>query len=742
MPIKERRVKPRITDTQELLTQASLTQAEQIYDEPSEPYPGTEDLEVNYWKLTEWLHDQGIRSLNQDPKLKACFTRKSTTPRVIDETSPDLIDTLEISEEDKAMLRSRGYTLRRKINESSGEGSMRDAYYATQILGNLEREVVLKIPRLDSQVHSTNAMIFRSKRNMDLQEALISGKLKHPNIVRIAESFQLDDGRTVNAEDYIEGWSVRTLVKKTGPIQDLGSIKRNFGPLIDAMIYTQNHGVLHRDLNSSNVLIPQDGQGAVLTDWQTAAYKRDIEEVSIPSRGTTSCAHPDLLNALLTGGQSGATERTEIYSLGALLYEAVTGDNVFDYTLEQDPKGRRVMINGREFSVVIRSGGKNLERITSEDHETRLKEAIKKVPGALQGLIYGMLTTNPKKEITSIYSVAAKFQDATTPREEKFLAKLKKYLKITGLALVISSGIALAGYLSNKIEVNSENQEITLNQVLMSNSKIDSFARGDYDSARAIQEDSRTEFTDYFRQIKNNIDKLENKEYRDAREIGRHTGIPVDNRLTLSLIRSLDMADKSRLKFSEERLESGVPKSYVVNRVKDLRCDGDENYMNDPAIQNMWMSRYIQGMYNPGDSVADVFVKAICSPGEIRQAIAKTQQQYMMTRLRTKEMTGPGGSGLVKIGEVASSANSQDFSYFPRQIKVKERILTKEVDKLDYIPGYRDGLDPEIRTTVDRAVALYLLSDREGKIDLTKYNSAIQTNLVNSATNSVAQKSN
>lgn len=695
---------------------------------------GKQNIVVDYDQLSNWLRSKGIRYMAQDPGLQSCFVEVKPasvyTPEripvveVTDNKSPNLIECLDVTDCDKAMIKERGYKFRRQINESNGEGSTRDVFYATQTVGNLEREVVVKVPRKEAQVTSINALINRTKKNIDLQEALLSGALKHPNIVRGADSFQLSDERTVNAEDYIEGWSLRSFVKTFGAIRDLERIKTTFGPLIDAVSYSQGQGILHRDITPANAILPKNGGGAILTDWQNAAYKKDIENLAIPTRGGTGCIHPILLNALLTGEPSKATERTEIYSLGATIYEAVTGDNAFDYTLEQNPNGRKVMINGREFSIGVKSGGKNLESITAEDHEARLKVAIKKAPEELQSLLYRMLTTDPKKEITWISEVEAGFRVATTPQGEKFLSKAARYAKVAGVSLAVGFGGILAAYMGLIMENQPTRTEVTLSEVLRTQTRVQYLAEGRFDLATSVRDGAGTEFDKYFKEISGKISQLEGKDYEYTRRAGMNTGLPVDNRLTLSLIRSLKLADKSKIKFNEERLASGVPKNYVVDHVKGMGSDRDDRYLQEPFIQEMWMGRYTQGMYTPGDSIEDVFTKALCSPGQIRQAIAKTQQQYTMKRIRDK---GDLMNGLVRIGEVADMSNAQDFSYYPREIKSKGRgLIGKDMETTDYIPGYRDNLDSEVRSTVDRAVVLYLMSDKEGKLDLKKYEAPAQ----------------
>jgi hypothetical protein len=206
--------------------------------------------------------------------------------------------------------------------------------------------------------------------------------------------------------------------------------------------------------------------------------------------------------------------------------------------------------------------------------------------------------------------------------------------------------------------------------------------------------------------------------------VAESTGRTIDNRLTFALIRSVKLEDTSKLIFKETRHPNSlVPIEYVRSGMMKNYTDQantNSNYMKREEIPWMWMQRYTQSGYCIGDSLEDVFAKAICSNEEIELARAKTQQDYLMKKLRDKGYVGPNGS-IVRIGDIADPTNVTTFDYYPRFEREKSRRLVGGEVQIA-IPGYSDRLDPAKKRIIDRAVLLYLMSDKEGNLNLNNYN--------------------
>ncbi len=480
---------------------------------------------------TQELLTQAERIVNQDPKTEF----------------PGL------SKNDLEAITQRGYTLiGRPLNRGLwyNEGSNRVVYKAVHSNGNLQRDVVVKVPEPNSIVSSVNAKINRSRRNIDLQEAIISGKLSHPYIVRTADSFQLPDGRTVNAEDYIEGQTVRGYIRDANRVRERKALKRFFTPILEAFAYLHDNGILHRDISAENMIVPRRREGVIVTDLQNAAMKMEIESEAVPTRGSTSATHPVLLNACATGIPSKYTEREEIYAIGAVLYEIVTGRKLFDYSLVEDKNGRKLSIGGAEFIVKLREGDRDLESISLEEHETELKERLERAPRYIRSFLYDMLSTKPKRPITSVYQAELRFKDATRTTREEVVDAVKKYAALGGSLLCL--GFAASWGISAGAFSSSQNNERipTLSDVLRCQTRTGLMADSPGKAATINYEVAYGPdmFAKYYKQGLESKEILESQDMKDFDGFFRiHPGL--DKRLTLSMIRSMALSIYFREKY-------------------------------------------------------------------------------------------------------------------------------------------------------------------------------------------------
>ncbi|MBP7708571.1 hypothetical protein KA107_02705 [Candidatus Pacearchaeota archaeon] len=307
----------------------------------------------------------------------------------------------ELSSQDLESLKNRGYS----IIERVGEGHTRNAYRVQVEKGNVKRTLIMKIPKREVDANSVCTLINRSKGDLDQREVSVVNQLVHPNIIRVFDSFNLNDGRTVNVEDDIQGTDLETLVKISGPIRSPEVVRKIGTQLFDALDYAHNlhvdndsfSGVLHRDVKPSNWYMKKDGTG-MLGDWQNAAKIRSIEETIMPTRGGTQHTLPFLLNSLLSGNPSCASERSEVYSAASTLYYALTGKDAFDYKIVKSDSGREIEVGKEKFKVELKTEGNDSSGIiTTEMHEEKLKKALKELPARYRSFFKRALTLDGKK---------------------------------------------------------------------------------------------------------------------------------------------------------------------------------------------------------------------------------------------------------------------------------------------------------------------------------------------------------
>ena len=211
-----------------------------------------------------------------------------------------------------------GKTLRNyRITDKLGVGGQGAVYKATDT--KLGRSVVIKVIPPELSAKQSNLKRFE-------REARLASSLDHPNICTI---FDLDevDGVHFIAMQFVEGKNVRQLV--AGRPLELKTAVLIGLQVADALAAAHSRGIIHRDIKSGNVMVTSTGQVKVLdfglakllddTEAATAGIHRtDLTEVGVPY-GTATYAAPEQARG------DRVDKRADIFSLGVLLYEMLTG---------------------------------------------------------------------------------------------------------------------------------------------------------------------------------------------------------------------------------------------------------------------------------------------------------------------------------------------------------------------------------------------------------------------------------
>jgi eukaryotic-like serine/threonine-protein kinase len=204
------------------------------------------------------------------------------------------------------------------IGTTIGEGGMAIVRAATQT--SLGREVAVKTSRPGAPLQAAAGL---------LREAWITGALEHPNIVPIHDLGTDDTGRPMLVLKRIEGRPWSALLHKPAEIRaDFGAdaLEWNLQQLIrvcHAISFAHARGIVHRDLKPANVMIGRFDEVYVV-DWGIAVSLVDDGRLPFAGNnrelaGTPAYMAPEML------GDAPATERTDVYLLGAIAFEIVTG---------------------------------------------------------------------------------------------------------------------------------------------------------------------------------------------------------------------------------------------------------------------------------------------------------------------------------------------------------------------------------------------------------------------------------
>ncbi len=207
----------------------------------------------------------------------------------------------------KGVERSFGkYRILREI----GKGGMGVVYLASHT--NLKREVALKV--LNKSGGANPAMI-----DWLVREAQAASKLRHPNIVTVhdVDSFE---GEHYIAMDFIDGQGMDVVVSPKKPFKPQKAAKI-LHDVADAINYAHERGIIHRDIKPSNILVDKEGKPFVM-DFGIA---RDVRAAGSGVESGSVLGTPGYMSPEQADGEDEIDRRSDVFSLGALLYFALTG---------------------------------------------------------------------------------------------------------------------------------------------------------------------------------------------------------------------------------------------------------------------------------------------------------------------------------------------------------------------------------------------------------------------------------
>lgn len=204
-----------------------------------------------------------------------------------------------------------------------GEGGMSRVYLGKDPMSNQNVAIKELLPNL---AHSQDL------RERFRREAQIMAKLDHPNIVKLLRYEETSTSFYLIME-YIDGIDLELHIKNvTGPISEPRAIEI-MSTLLDAFGYAHEKGVVHRDIKPANIIITRDGIVKVL-DFGIAKIIDDESgsKTKTGTRiGTVAYMSPEQVNAL-----ADIDLRTDIYSLGVLLHQMITGTAPYDTSTSSD----------------------------------------------------------------------------------------------------------------------------------------------------------------------------------------------------------------------------------------------------------------------------------------------------------------------------------------------------------------------------------------------------------------------
>jgi serine/threonine protein kinase len=285
-----------------------------------------------------------------------------------------------------------------RITERIGRGGMADVYLG--IHTHLDRKVAVKV--LHSHLLEGGDFVARFKR-----EAKAVANLRHPNIVQVYD-FDVQDDMIFMVMEYVDGVSLHSKLVEVGnrgerlPIKLIGSIINDIAGALD---YAHSKGMLHRDIKPSNILLDQNDK-AYLTDFGIAKLLDDQKFTATGQLvGTPAYMSPE------QGMGEDLTEESDIYSLGIVAFEMLTGQVPYD---AKTPIG-----------IVHKQ---------INDPIPELNKLVDGVPGTAQEVLNRALAKTPEgrynraEDLVKALRVALQALDSTEPIIKKAAAEVEEIL--------------------------------------------------------------------------------------------------------------------------------------------------------------------------------------------------------------------------------------------------------------------------------------------------------------------------
>lgn len=209
---------------------------------------------------------------------------------------------------------------RYSIERELGSGGMATVYLADDLEQGRQVAVKVLFPELVSAVGSRRF----------LREIEIVAKLQHPRILPLLDSGDVD-GLLYYAMPLIEGDSLRHRLNREKQLS-IDEALRVAGEVAEALSHAHSQGIIHRDIKPSNIML--DAGHALVTDFGIALMLEGVPTDRLTASGLTP-GSPEYMSPEQASGDQQVDERSDVYSLGCVLFEMLTGDPPFTASVPQ-----------------------------------------------------------------------------------------------------------------------------------------------------------------------------------------------------------------------------------------------------------------------------------------------------------------------------------------------------------------------------------------------------------------------
>lgn len=348
---------------------------------------------------------------------------------------------------------------RYEIVSDLGAGGMGTVYLAIRADGEFKQEVALKL--IKSGIGSESILRrFYSERQ-------ILASLDHPNIAHLIDGGTTDDNLPYFVMEYVKGEPVAEYVQNKG--LDLEERLDLFRKVCEGVSFAHQNLVIHRDLKPSNILVNKDGLPKLL-DFGIAKLLKPTDD------GTTATQQmaftPEYASPEQIRGENLSTA-TDVYSLGVVLYELLTGVRPFVF----EGKNLGQIVHTATETIPVRPSASNTLK-PEIDGERKAAFASTRLRGDLDNIVLKALSKDPARRYSSVEQFSEDIrrhlkglpvfarQDSWKYRAEKFTRRNPLVVGAVAMAFIILLiGITATTYQSRRANAEREKAETRFNDV-------------------------------------------------------------------------------------------------------------------------------------------------------------------------------------------------------------------------------------------------------------------------------------
>lgn len=226
-----------------------------------------------------------------------------------------------VSEMESGQVVAKKYRLNRVL----GQGGMATVWSATNIFTERDFAIKMLLPQIATSQEAVDRF---------LQEAKVSARVDHPNIIDIMDVERSEDGQLFLVMELLSGMSLETALRRQSPPMTAPELVFVMVEVARALAAAHRAGVIHRDLKPTNIFLHRERNGQpspkVLDFGVSKFYEEERSKVPALTIAGTVLGSPMYMSPEQARGETKVDGRSDIFSFGAIIFEALCGFRAFD----------------------------------------------------------------------------------------------------------------------------------------------------------------------------------------------------------------------------------------------------------------------------------------------------------------------------------------------------------------------------------------------------------------------------